>query len=91
MTQLANRVYNDSAEIANLEILVARLPSEARVRLHLRDGRQLEATVPERPTVQVFEDIRGNQGMNGVLRVEIDDTPHYLWLDEIDKVDLLHR
>jgi hypothetical protein len=87
MSQLANHVYTDHADIANFESLVAQLPSDARVLLHLRSGERVQGTVLERPTVQIFEDIQGTQGVNGVVRLDESDGGSYFWLDDIVSVE----
>lgn len=86
MGQFAECVYTDQADIALLESRATQLPDEAKVEVVLIDGSKLQGVVTARPTVQMFRDGAGDEGINGVVR--IDDAgdpaqPHYLWLDEI--------
>lgn len=89
MSRTAERMHTDQAEIARLERLVAALPDEAIVELALDDGRRLVGTVSVRPTVQVFFDADGNEGMNALLRLddaEAPEHPHYVWLDRVVEI-----
>ncbi len=92
MSQLAQRVHTHRDEIARLETLVTQLPSEARVELTLEDGGQLRGTVAVQPTVQTFRDMDGQEGTNGLLRLDDLDDPahqHVVWLDTVAKVETL--
>ena len=89
MGQLAERVYTASDDIARLEALVLQLPDEARVELLLSDGGSITGVVSVRPTVQTFLDPQGEEGINGVLRIDDAADPsqaHYVWLDRIREV-----
>ncbi|MBB1087082.1 DUF3247 family protein [Lysobacter sp. SG-8] len=70
MSKLAERIHTDRAEIVRLEALIARLPNDAHVELTLDDGGMVRGTVAARPTMQVFEDGHGNEGMNAIVRIE---------------------
>ena len=90
MTRNASRVHRDPAAIARLEALVAALPNGGRMELTLEDGSVLRGLVAARPMVQVFFDPSGEEGSNGVVRIEplTDDpfestAPRDLWLDSI--------
>jgi hypothetical protein len=87
MGKLADQIYTRSSDIARLERIVEALPSTVRVRLTLSDGKVVIGSVTERPNVQVFEDIHGQEGINGIVR--LDNPEHYLWLGDIEKVERL--
>ena len=70
MSQVAKRVHTDQGEIDRIEALAARLPDEARVELVLDDGDRIAGTVSVRPTVQVFRDEDGNEGLNALVRID---------------------
>ena len=57
------------------------------MRLTLCDGNIVTGSVTERPNVQVFENVHGQEGINGLLR--LDNPKHYLWLGDIEKVERL--
>lgn len=89
MGRTAERVYTDDADIARLEALMQQLPDEARVELLLADGSSVSGVVSVRPTVQAFLDPQGEEGINGVVRIDDADDPsraHYVWLDLIREV-----
>lgn len=90
MGRTAERVYTDDADIARLERLVQQLPDEARVELRLADGASVTGVVSVRPTVQAFLDPKGEEGINGVVRIDDADDPaqaqRYVWLDVIREV-----
>ncbi len=89
MGQFAECIYTDQADIALLEARAAQLPDEAKVELVLIDGSKLQGVVSVRPTVQMFRDNDGDEGINGIVRIDDAADPaqaHYLWLDEILEV-----
>lgn len=93
MGRIAERIHTDRAEIARLEALIARLPNDAHVELTLDDGGVVRGTVAARPTVQVFEDTHGNEGLNALVRIEqtaFDPAgtalPQDVWIDRIVKL-----
>ncbi|MCL1633820.1 DUF3247 family protein [Luteimonas sp. SX5] len=89
MGQFAECVYTDQADIALLESRATQLPDEAKVEVVLIDGSKLQGVVSARPVVQVFRDGDGDEGINGVVRIDDARNPehaHYLWLDEILEV-----
>lgn len=102
MARVAPRVYLQAADIARLEAVATQLPQDTHVQVSLEDGRQLAGMVSATPTVQVFFDPRGVEGMNALLRldaclVDCDRAAspdarahppgvHDLWLDEISAV-----
>ncbi|MBX9403168.1 DUF3247 family protein [Lysobacter sp. BMK333-48F3] len=86
MTQLADRVVTDSADIARLTRLIERLPDEGLVELVLVDGSRRSGVVTTRPSLQTFLDPSGREGINAILRFDdlrIENRSCYLWLDEI--------
>lgn len=87
MTRMIERVHTDAATIEHLKALQLELEAEMVTELHLHDGRVLRGVVPERPTVMQFADMQGQEGTNGVLRLDCGDGGvHLLLLDEIDHV-----
>lgn len=100
MSRVAPKVYRDPARISALQALAMQLPQSARVEVTLDDGSSLRGIVSMRPTIQAFFDPRGEEGTNGVFRLEaeragseMDAGPlagsRYLWLDHIDRVQTL--
>ncbi|MEG3192446.1 DUF3247 family protein [Lysobacter sp. D1-1-M9] len=93
MTQDAERILTEPAEIDRLKALIAALPNGARVELQFEDGRRLRAIVSVRPTLQVFRDAAGGEGVNSLVRVEEPalEAPesaavHDIWLDQVRHV-----
>lgn len=89
MGRTAQRVYTEDADIARMEGLMEQLPDEARVELLLADGNSVTGVVSVRPTVQTFLDPQGEEGINGVVRIDDAADPshaHYVWLDVIREV-----
>lgn len=85
MTQLADRVYRDAAQIERLAALIAQLPDEGLIDLQLIDGSWRAAVVTVRPSLQTFFDPEGVEGVNAVLRIDDPGSGRsdYLWIDEI--------
>ena len=89
MTQFAERIHTDQAQIQALEALILQLPGQAHVRIELRDGSVCFGTVSVRPSIPQFRDADGNEGSNAQVRIDALDDParhRYLWLDEIRSV-----
>lgn len=93
MGKFAERIHTDRVEIARIEALIALLPNDAHVELTLDDGGTVRGTVAARPTVQVFEDRHGNEGLNALVRLEDAalDAPetagvYDVWIDRIVKI-----
>ncbi len=89
MTQFAERIHTDQAQIQALEALILQLPGQAHVRIELHDGSVCFGTVSVRPSIQQFRDADGNEGSNAQVRIDDLDDParhRYLWLDEIRSV-----
>lgn len=96
MSRAAPRVYADPVAIARLENVAVQLPQDARVEVELEDGSRLRGMVSMTPTVQAFYDPDGNEGLNGVARIECEagngratGQSEYLWLDTIGNVEHL--
>jgi hypothetical protein len=92
MGRNASRVYAEPVEVARLERLVTDLPSQAQVRVILRNGEILSGTVTERPALQLYEDARGVEGFNAELRLDDPRAPPwqaYVWLGDIERVERL--
>ncbi|HUH54389.1 MAG TPA: DUF3247 family protein [Rhodanobacter sp.] len=92
MTRQAAHVYTEPRDIQRFETLVQALSDGARVRLHLVDGRHCEGVVCARPTVQMFYDGTGKEGVNGVVELEhlnLSDWRRRVWFDQITDVEPL--
>lgn len=90
MTRNAEHIYTDRADIARLEARIAELSNDAHVELALDDGSVMRGTVAARPTVQVFYDAAGNEGLNALVRLEDPALDHPetasvydVWIDRI--------
>jgi len=86
MGQVAERVYTEQRDIARIESWAGQLEDEERVEVSLADGTRIDGFVAVRPTVQVFLDESGHEGMNAVVRIDDAADPeqaHYVWLDRI--------
>lgn len=87
MTKLIARVHTDQKTIERLKALQVELDGEMAAELHLVDGRVLRGVLPERPSVMQFVDASGQEGTNGILRLDAADGEiHLLLLDEVDRV-----
>lgn len=84
MARIAPRVHTDAASIQRLKALQKALDGELVATLRLSDGRTVNGTIPERPTLQQFFDPEGNEGTNGLLPLDIPGQGlRLLWLDEV--------
>lgn len=89
MSRGAERVYSEAADIARLEAIARQLPQDGRVVVALGDGCQVQGIVTATPTLQVFFDPHGHEGLNGVVRIEglpTGASDRVLWLDQIRAV-----
>ena len=94
MSRVADRVYSDAADIARLEAIALQLSQDLRVAVTLDDGTQLRGVVTATPTMQVFFDPQGREGLNALVRIEGSfdkrqlgsSGDHYVWLDRIRAV-----
>lgn len=85
-------IVTSNAQITRIERLTTQLPSQARVRITLQDGRAISGTVVERPVAQLFLDANGAEGFNGIVRVDDPDAPPWtasVWLSDIARVERL--
>ena len=92
MGRQAEHVYTDQPTIARFNRMVEHLQNGARVRLHLTDGSTCEGVVAARPTVQEFFDGAGNEGSNGVVRLEhlgTSEWERYVWFGQIERIEHL--
>jgi hypothetical protein len=97
MARVAPRVHTDQATIARLEAIGRELIESRHVRVRLIDDNVIDGIVEMTPSIQVFFDPDGREGMNAVLRLEAfldDGRPHAggihdVWLDEIEQVTRL--
>ena len=92
MSRIAGRVYSNAADLARFEAIALQLPQDARVAVALDDGSVVRGIVTATPTLQMFFDPQGDEGLNGVVRIEglpSGSGDHYLWLDRIHAVDPL--
>ena len=92
MARHAEKVFNTPEEIARIEQLICALPSQARVRVTMCDGDVFSGTVTERPVIQIFEDRRGDPGINAIVRLDDPGVPPwdvYLWLGDVRRVERL--
>ena len=91
MSRAAPRVHADQAVIERMEAVATRLAQDMRVALRTDRGEWFRGMVSMTPTVQTFFEGDGNEGLNGVARIELenDGGDQYLWLDEIAYVEQL--
>lgn len=92
MSNTAERVHTDQAQIARLEERVTELDDEAVVELRLVDGTIVTGVVAVRPSMQTFRDAEGREGTNAYVRIDDPDRPErwqYIWLDQIERVTRL--
>src|SRR5690349_12419613 len=92
MGRNASKVYVEPGDITRLEQLVTQLPSQAQVRVVLRNGDVFSGTVTERPALQLYENAEGLEGFNAELRLDDPRAPPwqaYVWLGDIERVERL--
>jgi hypothetical protein len=92
MGRNASKVYVEPGDITRLEQLVTQLPSQAQVRVVLRNGDVFSGTVTERPALQLYENAEGAEGFNAELRLDDPRAPPwqaYVWLGDIERVERL--
>lgn len=82
----------DPADVARIEELVMKLPSQARVRVVMRNGDVFTGTVTERPATQIVRSGVAEESINAMLRLDDPLAPPwnvYLWLSDIESVETL--
>ena len=92
MGRKAERVVTDEDDIRRLEALVHQLQGNSRVVLCLRDGSTCEGVVTVRPSVQMFRDHEGLEGINAEVQLERPDMPTWhprIWLDQVVRIEHL--
>ncbi|CAM5572206.1 DUF3247 family protein [Rhodanobacter lindaniclasticus] len=83
-------VHQDA--IDQLVALVHQLPANGHVVLLLNDGSSCDGVVTVRPSVQVFRDPQGREGINAEVQLERPDVPAWhqrVWLDRVRRVEHL--
>jgi hypothetical protein len=89
MGQVADRVYVLPEDIQRLQKWVEELAVNARVAIQLQNHDTIEGIVAVTPTVQVFRDPEGQEGINGVVKL-IDtlrpDWDALVWLGDIEQI-----
>ncbi|MGB3462713.1 DUF3247 family protein [Rhodanobacter lindaniclasticus] len=76
--------------IERIEALVHQLPANRHVVLLLSDGSSCDGVVSVRPSVQVFRDPQGREGINAEVQLQRPDVPAWhqrVWLDRIRRVE----
>lgn len=93
MARIAQRVHTDADQIARLEATIKGLDIGDRVSLLMEGGEVVQGIVAAKPSVQVFFDPAGREGINAVVRIEEPalDRPESagwrdLWVDAIREV-----
>ncbi len=92
MARIAQRVFTAPEDVERLERLVDELAVNARVRVYPNDGQPVEGMVTVTPTVQVFKSPEGDEGINGVVKLEDMQRPGWsglVWLGDIRRVEHL--
>jgi hypothetical protein len=89
MGQIADRVFVYPHDIQRLKQWVEELAVNARVAVHVQGDGIIEGVVAVTPTVQVFRDADGNEGINGVVKLIDPRRPDWdvlVWLGDIEQV-----
>ena len=92
MKATVNSLRAGPADVARIEHLVMKLPSQARVRVVMRNGDVFTGTVTERPATQLIRYGIGEESINAMLRLDDPSAPPwnvYLWLSDIESVETL--
>lgn len=89
MSRIAPRVHTDQATIKRLESLARQLSEAERVEITLVDGNVVRGLVSAVPSMQVFLDADGAEGLNALVRIEDAHDGHgisKMWLDQVADV-----
>lgn len=92
MSRVAPHVHTDAAQIARLETIAQRLSQDSRVAITCKDGRVVHGIVSATPSMQVFFDPQGREGLNAVVQIEVGvggGDVQSVWLDHIREVATL--
>jgi hypothetical protein len=91
MNAFANNARGDFADAARIEDLVMQLPSQARVRITMRNGDVFTGTVTERPATQLIRSgVAADESIDAMVRLDDPAVPPwnvYLWLSDIERVE----
>ena len=90
MKASANNPRGESIDAARIEDLVMQLPSQARVRVTMRNGDVFTGTVTERPATQLIRTGVAEESTNAMVRLDDPAAPPwnvYLWLSDIERVE----
>jgi len=90
MNASANDQRGGSIDAARIENLVMQLPSQARVRVTMRNGDVFTGTVTERPATQLIRSGVADESINALVRLDDPTAPPwnvYLWLSDIERVE----
>lgn len=82
--RIAPRVYTEQADIDRLQALIPELSNDRHVELTLVDGRVFAGVVAARPMTMQFFDADGQEGTNGVVRLEqpaLEQPEQARWVD----------
>lgn len=86
----ATNPHREWSEAARIEHLVTQLPSQARVRITMRNGDVFTGTVTERPATQLIRDSFAEESINAMVRLDDPSAPPwnvYLWLSDVERVE----
>ena len=90
MNASRNKPRGESGDVARIEDLVMQLPSQARVRITMRNGDVFTGTVTERPATQLIRSGVADESINAIVRLDVPSAPPwnvYLWLSDIERVE----
>jgi hypothetical protein len=91
MNASASNPLGDYADAARIESLVMQLPSQARVRITMRNGDIFTGTVTERPATQLIRNgVAADESIDAMVRLDDPTAPPwnvYLWLSDIERVE----
>jgi hypothetical protein len=92
MNASPNDQRGESTDAARIEDLVMQLPSQARVRITMRNGDVFTGTVTERPATQLIRTGVAEESINAMVRLDDPTAPPwnvYLWLSDIERVEMV--
>jgi len=89
MGQIAEKIFTERADIEQLERLMGELAVNARIRVTTWQGHVVEGLVAVTPTVQVFRDREGVEGINSIVKLENAEHPEMdeaVWLGDVREI-----